>query len=69
MPVSSGVDLAREERLKKVDTCIEHFMNFYKSKGFQKSLKREGEVQEIGMLVHNHLSNLLNKTKRELETD
>lgn len=32
--VSGGVDLAREERIKKVDTCIELFMNFYKSKGF-----------------------------------
>ena len=32
--VGSGVDLAREERLKKVDNCIENFMNFFKSKGF-----------------------------------
>lgn len=69
VPVSGGVDLAREERLNKVDACIEHFINFFKCKGFQKSMKRSGEVQEVAMLLHNHLSNLLNKTRRELETD
>lgn len=69
VPVSGGVDLAREERIKKVESCIDHFMAVYKSKGFQKSLKRAGEVQEISMLLHNHLGNLLNKTRRELETD
>ena len=67
IPVSGGVDLAREERVKKVDVCIDHFMTLYKSKGFQKSLKRSGEVQEVAMLLHNHLGNLLNKTRRELE--
>jgi katanin p80 WD40 repeat-containing subunit B1 len=69
MPVGGGVDLAREERVKKVDLCIDHFMSLYKSKGFQKALKRQGEVQEISTLLHNHLGNLLNKTRRELETD
>ncbi len=44
VPVGGGVDLAREERLKKVDLCIDHFMALYKSKGFQKALKRTGEV-------------------------
>jgi hypothetical protein len=34
IPVGGGVDLAREERLKKVDICIDHFQNFFKSKGF-----------------------------------
>jgi len=34
IPVSGGVDLAREERVKKVDVCIDHFMTLYKSKGF-----------------------------------
>ena len=33
-PVGGGVDLAREDRVKKVDTCIDQFMAFYKSKGF-----------------------------------
>lgn len=69
IPVSGGVDLAREERVKKVDVCIDHFMSLYKSKGFQKALKRTGEVQEVSMLLHNHLGNLLNKTRRELEAD
>lgn len=69
VPVSGGVDLAREERIKKVDACIDHFMNLYKSKGFQKSLKRQGEVQELSTLLHNHLASLLNKTRRELEAE
>lgn len=69
VPVGGGVDLSREERIKKVDTCIDNFMNLYKSKGFQKSLKRSGEVQEVAQVLHNHLGNLLNKTRRELEAD
>lgn len=67
IPVGGGVDLAREDRVKKVDSCIDHFMTLYKSKGFQKSMKRTGEVAEISMLLHNHLGALLNKTRRELE--
>ena len=69
MAVGGGVDLAREERIKKVDVCADYLLNFYNSKGFQKALKRSGEVQEIAMVLHNHLSNFLNKTKRELDTD
>ena len=69
IPVGGGVDLAREDRVKKVDICIDHFQNFYKSKGFQKAIKRQGEVQEIAMQLHNHLSNLLNKTRREQEVE
>jgi hypothetical protein len=69
VPVSGGVDLAREERIKKVDACADCLLNFFNSKGFQKALKRSGEVQEVAMLLHNHLSNFLNKTKREPEAD
>ena len=69
VPVVGGVDLAREERIKKVDGCIDHFMTLYKSKGFQKCLKRQGEVQELSTLLHNHLANLLNKTRREFEAE
>lgn len=52
VPVGSGVDLAREERIKKCDMCIDQFFVFYKSKGFQKALKRKGEVSEIAMVLH-----------------
>jgi hypothetical protein len=61
--VSGGVDLAREERIKKCDACVEQFHTFLKSKGFQKALKRKGEVAEIAMTLHNHLTNFINKTK------
>lgn len=55
IPVGGGVDLAREERLKKVDACIDSFQNYYKSKGFEKALKRGDDVQEIAKLAQNHL--------------
>lgn len=34
VPVGGGVDLAREERIKKCDVCIENLHSIYKSKGF-----------------------------------
>lgn len=61
--------MAREERIKKVDVCVDYMFNFNNSKGFQKALKRTGEVQEVAMTLHNHLSNFLNKTKRELDAE
>ena len=38
MPIGREVDLAREERLRKCDMCIEQFEKFNKSKGYQKAL-------------------------------
>jgi hypothetical protein len=67
VPISGGVDLAREERVKKCEACIDQFLNFFKSKGFQKALKRPNkEVAEIATTLHAHLNNFLNKTKGEL---
>jgi len=34
IPVATGVDLSREERIKKVDLCIDHYLTLYKSAGF-----------------------------------
>lgn len=39
MPVGRGVDLAREERIKKCDNCIEAFHAVKKSKGYMKALQ------------------------------
>jgi hypothetical protein len=44
--VGRGVDLAREERIKKCDACIDKFFEFSKSKGLQKALNRDGRVRE-----------------------
>lgn len=44
IPVGGGVDLAREERIKKVDNCIDAFLNFSKAKGFEKAMKRGDDV-------------------------
>ena len=43
MPLGREVDLAREERIRECDACIEQFEKFGKSKGYQKALQREGE--------------------------
>ena len=45
MPVGRGVDLAREERIGKVDVCVEQLFKFHQSKGFQKAQTRTGEVE------------------------
>lgn len=67
--VGGGVDLAREERLKKADIIIDLFLAFFKSKGFQKALKRTGEVQNISMQLHSELNVFLSKTKKQLEAE
>ena len=63
IPVARGVDLAREERIGKVDNCIEQFFKFNQSKGYQKAQTRAGEVAEEAGRVKHLLSYLLNKTK------
>lgn len=55
VPVGGGVDLAREERIKKVDICIESLLNFSKTKGLEKALNRGDDVQEIAKQTDNHL--------------
>ena len=66
MPLGREVDLAREERLRKADLCIEQFHKFNNSKGYQKALKRQGEeVQETANLVQNQIMNLLNSVKAD----
>lgn len=62
-PVARGVDLAREERINKVDNCIEQFFKLNQAKGYQKAHTRQGEVQEEAQRVKNLLLHLLNKTK------
>jgi len=40
VPVGRGVDLAREQRIEKVDACIDALFKFSESKGFQKARTR-----------------------------
>ena len=66
MPLGREVDLAREERIRKADLCIDGFQKFSNSKGYQKALKRQGEeVHETANLVQNQIMNLLNTVKAE----
>ena len=39
-----GVDLAREDRVKKCDMVIEDFHQLYKSRGLTKAQGRDGEI-------------------------
>jgi hypothetical protein len=41
VPIGRGVDLAREERIRKCDNCIDAFLQFKRSKGMQKALLKE----------------------------
>ncbi len=60
--VGTGVDLAREDRIKKCDACIEQFQKFMQSKGFQKALKRKGEIMELATTLHNDLGFFLSNS-------
>ena len=48
-PVQRSVDLAREDRLRKTDECINQFERFSKCKGFSKALggQRSEKVKQI----------------------
>ena len=63
--VGTGVDLAREDRIKKCDLCVDQFHKFMASKGFQKALKRKGEIQERSSVLHSELNYFLTKCKGE----
>ncbi len=57
--VSRGVDLAREDRVKKCEQCVEQFRLFKNCKGFKKALNRQGKVQEVSELLDQQLELLL----------
>ena len=61
-----GVDLAREDRIQKCDGVVEAFYCLSKSRSFNKSTERGGEVSEIAKTLKRHLVDFLNKTKSEL---
>lgn len=44
-----GVDIAREERIKKAEVCVELMWTLFKSNGLMKALNRKGEVGEVAM--------------------
>ena len=56
------VDLAREERIRKADECINQFMRFSKCKGFYKALagERLDRAKETAEVLNGQLMNLLN---------
>lgn len=53
--VGRGVDLAREERIRKCDACIEQFFQFKNCRGFQKALSRGGDVSQLAVQLENNL--------------
>ena len=62
-----GVDLAREDRLAKVEAVIEAYWELSKSKSFLKSLQRQGEVKDLALELHKVMQNFFNATKAQLE--
>lgn len=62
-----GVDLAREERLQKCEAVIEAYWELSKSKSYQKSLKREGEVKEVATELYKQMQQFFNSTKAQME--
>ena len=59
------VDLAREDRIRKADECINQFQRFSKCKGFYKALagERQQKVQETATSLNAQLMHLLNLTR------
>jgi len=55
VPVFAGVDLAREERLKKGDQCIEVFKQIFEDVTMKKISDKSSEV---GKLAKRHLNDL-----------
>ena len=48
-PVHGGLDLAREDRLAKVEEVIDAFFELNKSQSLAKALKRQGEIKETAL--------------------
>ena len=60
-----SVDLAREERIRKADECINQFQRFSKCKGFYKALsgERQERAKQTAELLNAQLMHLLKQTR------
>jgi len=57
--------LAREDRIRKCDECIEAFFDLSKNRNFLKALTRDGDIKEIARHLKHELELFLNRTKAE----
>ena len=64
------VDLAREDRIRKADECINQFQRFSKCKGFLKALggERQQKAKETAESLNAQLTHLLNNTRAHTAT-
>ena len=58
-----GVDLAREDRIQKCDAVVEAFYEMSKSKSFQKTMSRGGEIKDVALDLNRTMQNFFNQTK------
>jgi hypothetical protein len=50
-----GVDLAREDRIAKADSCVDAFYQLSLSKSFIKCVKRGEEIAEVSNKLYGYL--------------
>jgi hypothetical protein len=55
-----GVDLQREDRIKKCDACIEQILSIFKSSSLTKATTRKSEVR----LMSNYLKSVSSLAKQ-----
>jgi len=63
VPLLGGVDLAREERLKKSDLCLKQFKLILEDAGMKKIANKQSELGTQAAKVMNSLSYLLKACK------
>lgn len=58
-PVSKGVDLQREERLKVCDDLLNMFLAIFKGTTLKKRVKYKGNIGKVSKNLYNELYNFL----------
>ncbi|CAG9310781.1 unnamed protein product [Blepharisma stoltei] len=64
VPVMMGVDLAKEERIKKCESCLAAFKSVNESQGLEKNSKRENPTGEAGKELKRNLETFIGESKR-----
>lgn len=62
--VMGGVDLSREERVKKCDNCFNGFNGIFESSGLNRNVSRENQTGSLAKELHKNLENFMWETKR-----
>mmetsp|Transcript_14467 Transcript_14467/g.14528 ORF Transcript_14467/g.14528 Transcript_14467/m.14528 type:complete len:136 (-) Transcript_14467:36-443(-) len=63
-PVMVGVDLSREERMRKCENCLIAFTSIYESPSLVKNANRENQVGALAKELQKSLETFIWETKR-----